>query len=258
MARYQVVIAYDGTEFKGMQRQGNARTVQGEIEKALKVMGWQDRAILIAGRTDTGVHASGQVIAFDFPWNHSLDDLRNALNANFPQDLAASELREVRDDFHPRYDALSRVYLYRIVCSSIRDPLRERYFWRVWPGIDLKTLRDCARRLIGNQDFAAFGTPPKESGTTVRHVIRAEWQQNGDMYQFEVEGNAFLYHMVRRMVSLQVEVGQGKFKPETLSGFLNGELPGMIQGLAPAHGLCLTKVNYLAENNMQTSLVEEK
>jgi tRNA pseudouridine38-40 synthase len=244
MARYQVVIAYDGTEFKGMQRQGNSRTVQGEIEKALKGIGWQGQSILIAGRTDTGVHACGQVFAFDFPWNHSLGDLKNALNANFPQDLAVNSVKEVREDFHPRYDAISRVYQYRIICSPTRDPLKERYVWRIWPEIVLQILRVCTERLIGKHDFAAFGTPPKESRTTIRHIIRADWQQNGDLYQFEVEGNAFLYHMVRRMVSLQVEIGQGKLKPEIISQFLNGEKHGMIQGLAPAQGLCLTSVNY--------------
>lgn len=254
MVRYQVVIAYDGTAFKGMQRQGNARTVQGEIEKALKRIGWQGRSILIAGRTDTGVHASGQVIAFDFSWNHSLENLKNALNANFPQDLAASGLKQALPNFHPRHDAFSRVYLYQIFCKQTRDPLRERYAWRVWPKIDLRTVQTCAKRLIGKHDYAAFGTPPKKGGTTVRHVVRADWHQNGDVYHFEVEGNAFLYHMVRRMVSIQVEIGQGKHEPDIISRLLDSEELGMIQGLAPAHGLCLTKVNYADEHNMRTKL----
>jgi tRNA pseudouridine38-40 synthase len=254
MARYQVVIAYDGTAFKGMQRQGNARTVQGEIEKALKEIGWKGQSVLFAGRTDTGVHASGQVIAFDFAWSHSPDDLRNALNANFPQDLAANCVRQVREDFHPRYNSLSRVYLYRVFCNQTRDPLRERYAWRVWPGIDLQVVQICAAELIGKHDYAAFGTPPKEGGTTVRHVIRADWQQNGDAYHFEVEANAFLYHMVRRMVSVQVEIGQSFLGAEIISKYLKGEEPVMIQGLAPAHGLCLTKVNYASDDNIQTGL----
>jgi tRNA pseudouridine38-40 synthase len=254
MARYQVVIAYDGTAFRGMQRQVNERTVQGEIENALKAIGWDAKSILIAGRTDTGVHASGQVIAFDLAWNHSIDDLQNALNANFPQDIAACQVNQVREDFHPRYDAVSRVYLYQIYCKSTRDPLRERFAWRVWPEISLEKVETCAERLKGEYDFAAFGTPPREGGNTIRRVFWAGWQQNGDVYHFEVEGNAFLYHMVRRMVSIQIEIGQGKLEPEVFSDYLTGETTEMIQGLAPAHGLYLTKVNYADEVSMQTNL----
>ena len=254
MARYQVVIAYDGTAFKGMQRQENARTVQGEIENALKGIGWKGRSILIAGRTDSGVHASGQVIAFDFTWDHSLGDLKNALNANFPQDLAARCVKQVCEDFHPRYDALSRVYLYQIICSPTRDPLQERYAWRVWPEIDLQVVNECAEELVGTHDFFAFGTPPKEGGTTIRQVIRANWEQHGDVYHFEIEGNAFLYHMVRRMVSIMVEIGHGKHESKIISRYLNAEEQGMIKGLAPAHGLYLAKVNYSDEDDMRTNL----
>jgi len=257
MARYQVVIAYDGTAFRGMQRQGNARTVQGEVEKALKTIGWGGQSILIAGRTDTGVHASGQVIAFDLPWKHALADLQNALNANFPKDLAARFVKKTPNEFHPRYDAISRIYVYKIICNPTCDPLRERYAWRVWPEIDLKVAQTLAAKLMGKHDFAAFGTPPQEGGTTIRHIIQARWDQNRDEFLFEVEGNAFLYHMVRRMVSIQVEIGQGKLDPESISGFLNYEELKMIQGLAPAYGLCLTKVKYAENNHMLTNIKQE-
>jgi tRNA pseudouridine38-40 synthase len=130
MARYQVILAYDGTLFLGFQRQSRTRTVQGVVEAALGALGWTGRTIYSAGRTDTGVHAAGQVIAFDLEWKHSTLDLRQALNANLPEDVAAREVREVPPDFHPRYGALSRRYQYRILCSDVRDPLRERYVWR--------------------------------------------------------------------------------------------------------------------------------
>jgi tRNA pseudouridine38-40 synthase len=244
MARYQVILTYDGTAFSGMQRQANARTVQGEIENALKEIGWKGQSIIVAGRTDTGVHAAGQVIAFDLEWAHSIDDLKNALNANFPQDVATSQVNLAREDFHPRYDALSRTYRYQIFCQSTRDPIRERFAWRIWPEIDLNRMEICAIELVGKHDFAAFGTPPKEGGATVRQIHRATWRQDEDRYVFEVEGNAFLYHMVRRMVNIQVEVGQGKLEPEIITRYLAGEMKGMIQGLAPPHGLYLTEVSY--------------
>jgi tRNA pseudouridine38-40 synthase len=244
MARYQVILSYDGTAFRGMQRQANARTVQGEVEQALKRIGWQGESILSAGRTDAGVHATGQVIAFDLAWDHSVDDLRNALNANLPQDAAANQVNMAREDFHPRYDALTRTYRYQIICQPTRNPIRERFSWRVWPEIDRKRVEMCAGKLVGEHDFAAFGTPPNEGGTTVRQVFRAAWRQNGGGYVFEVEGNAFLYHMVRRMVSVQVEVGQSMLEPDIITRVLAGEIDGMIQGLAPPQGLYLIEVSY--------------
>ncbi len=129
MARYQVILAYDGADFFGFQRQADGcgqRTVQGVVEQALRRIGWQGRAILFAGRTDVGVHASGQVIAFDLDWLHSTDALLAALNANLPADVAAQAAQLAADDFHPRYDARARCYRYRLFCQPRRDPLRER------------------------------------------------------------------------------------------------------------------------------------
>ncbi len=251
MARYKVILTYDGTAFGGMQRQANTRTVQGEVEQALKKIGWQGESILSAGRTDAGVHAIGQVIAFDFAWDHSNNDLQNAINANLPHDAAANQVNIASDDFHPRYDALSRTYRYQIFCQPSRDPTRERFSWRVWPEIDLKRVKLCAEKLVGEHDFSAFGVPHKKGGTTVRKIFRATWWQANDGYVFEIEGNAFLYHMVRCIVSLQVEVGQGKLEPEIITRYLIAENDGMIQGLAPPHGLCLVAVSYPDDVIMQ-------
>lgn len=244
MVRYQVTLKYDGTAFHGMQRQANARTVQGEVEDALRKLGWSGRSILAAGRTDSGVHAAGQVIAFDFDWQHASSDLRQALNATLPEDVAASDVRITRDDFHPRYDALARSYTYHIFCQPNRDPLRERYAWRVWPELDRKRLTACAKHLTGEHDFAAFGTPPKSGGVTIRRVFNADWHFANDRMDFSVSANAYLYHMVRRMVSLQVEIGQGRQPVAVLKHSLTDPSEEMIQGLAPAHGLFLTAVQY--------------
>jgi tRNA pseudouridine38-40 synthase len=244
MARYQVILKYDGTAFFGMQRQADARSVQGEVETALEKIGWEGRSIMAAGRTDSGVHASGQVVAFDFDWRHSEEDLLKALNATLPEDVAAALVRETQNDFHPRYDAISRTYRYQIFCQPERDPLRERYAWRIWPMPDLSLLQNCAQQFVGEHDFSGFGTPPKAGGSTIRQVIGAGWQVNADQFVFVVRANGFLYHMVRRMVHLQVEIGHGKKAEEFLPGSLTGEHPEMVQGLAPAHGLFLTHVQY--------------
>jgi tRNA pseudouridine38-40 synthase len=244
MARYQVILVYDGTEFFGFQRQARERTVQGVVEDALRRMGWQGRTVLAAGRTDTGVHASGQVIAFDLDWSHSTEDLRNGFNANLPGDVAAQQVVQTRSDFHPRYDALARRYRYQIFCQPDRNPLRERYAWRVWPVVKIDYLQQAADYLPGRHDFAAFGTPPRAGGSTERVVSQAGWQNVGDQLTFEVVANAFLYRMVRRLVSTQVAIAQGKIPLEVMATYIAGQTGDLVQGMAPPHGLFLVEVIY--------------
>src|SRR5512142_2164625 len=131
MARYQLTLAYDGTDFFGSQRQAKKRTVQGELEKALTKLGWTGRSVLMSGRTDTGVHATGQVASCDLDWLHSDDELVRALNATLPDDMAVQKVCMITADFHPRFDAISRCYRYRLFCQPVRDPLRERFAWRI-------------------------------------------------------------------------------------------------------------------------------
>ncbi len=244
MARYQVILAYDGSGFTGSQRQANSRTVQGEFEKSLRTLGWSGKSVLMAGRTDTGVHATGQVAAFDFEWAHSAEKLLKALNADLPPDLAVKSLCPAPADFHPRFDAVSRTYRYRLFCEPTRDPLRERYAWRVWPSVDGNALKQNAGIFLGTHDFAAFGSPTTPKGTTVRTVTKTEWRKMPDgEWQFEVQADAFLYRMVRRLVFVQVSLAQGKSSVEKVQHALlkQGKL---LSGLAPSHGLALTKVNY--------------
>ena len=244
MARYQVILAYDGTGFTGSQVQANSRTVQGELEKALRHLGWSDRAVLMAGRTDTGVHATGQVAAFDFEWTHSADKLLWALNKHLPPDLAVRSLCPASADFHPRFDATSREYCYRVFFEPIRDPLREKYMWRTWPNVDGDALKQNASIFLGTHDFAAIGSPMKPKGTTVRTVTKAEWMRMPDgEWQFEVRADAFLYRMVRRLVFVQVAVAQGKCSLEKVQHALSKQ-GQLLAGLAPAHGLTLVEVTY--------------
>ena len=257
MARYQVILAYDGTHLRGSQRQAHRRkttqdaleerTVQGVFEEALRQLGWQGHSILSAGRTDSGVHATGQVFAFDLEWQHPSDALQAALNACLPADIAVQAVRVVRPDFHPRYAAAARHYRYRIYCLPARDPLRDRYAWRVWPAVTLESLQEVARLFIGTHDFAAFGTPPRAGGSTMRIVFEADWAQNGPDLSFVVSANAFLYRMVRRMVFTQVSVAQGKLDLQDIARNLQQAPPRMVQGLAPPQGLTLVAVVYPVE-----------
>lgn len=244
MARYQVILAYDGSSFTGSQRQANSRTVQGELENALHELGWSEKSVIMAGRTDTGVHATGQVAAFDFEWTHETEKLLKALNSKLPPDLAVTSLQSASADFHPRFDAVSRMYRYRLFCEPIRDPLRERYAWRVWPSLDGNALTQGAGIFLGTHDFAAFGSPTTPKGTTVRTVTKTEWRKMPDgEWQFEVQADAFLYRMVRRLVFVQVSLAQGKVSIKEVQHALH-EQGKLLSGLVPAAGLALIKVNY--------------
>jgi tRNA pseudouridine38-40 synthase len=247
MARYQVNLVYDGTLFYGFQRQANQRTVQSVVEEALQQLGWQGNTLLAAGRTDTGVHALGQVVAFDLTWNHTEQALQHALNANLPADVAVDQVKLAQADFHPRYAARARWYRYRLYLSPWRDPLRERYAWRVWPEPNRSHLELLASQLVGVHDFAAFGTPPKAGRSTRRQIYRASWLKNGDELYFDVTGNAFLYRMVRRLVGFQVRMAQDRLPAEAMNAYLDRPVESQVQELAPPQGLTLMKVYYSLE-----------
>ncbi|MFL7813294.1 MAG: tRNA pseudouridine(38-40) synthase TruA [Anaerolineales bacterium] len=242
--RFQVRLAYDGTDFYGSQYQPDRRTVQGELQRALGKIGWQEGTVYFAGRTDAGVHAAGQVVAFDLKWDHTEKDLGRALNAVLPQDMAAGQVRRTGSEFQPRYDALSREYHYRILNSPIRDPLQERYCWRVWPRLDLRRMRKETRLLVGSHDFAALGSPHQPGGSTIRKIERAGWKRKGNLLVFEIVGNAFLYHMVRRIVMALVKAGQDSGPAAGIQTYLEDPASPPAKGLAPARGLTLVKVKY--------------
>jgi tRNA pseudouridine38-40 synthase len=152
--------------------------------------------------------------------------------------------------FHPRFDAISRRYRYKLFCQPLRDPIRERFIWRVWPSVNSDDLVEVAGQFCGTHDFSAFGSPTTPKGTTMRTVMDAQWTQTAeDEWHFEVQANAFLYRMVRRMVFVQVAYAQGKIPAEVITRSLVKQEPaesrsGLISGLAPAHGLTLINVEY--------------
>ncbi len=250
MVRYQLILAYDGAQFHGFQRQPNGRTVQEVVEAALRKLNWQGSSILAAGRTDAGVHATGQVIAFDLEWHHPPEDLLRAINAYLPRDVSARQIRQASGEFHPRYDALARRYQYHLYCDRVRDPLLDRYAWRVWPAVELNALQEAAQDFVGCHDFRAFGSPPQSEGSTVRTIFQSSWQERAQGCLFEVLADGFLYHMVRRMVAQQVLVAQGKVDRRIIRQLLDleGETASQVelpsQLLAPARGLTLVEVQY--------------
>jgi len=244
MATYQSIIAYDGTEFAGFQRQSRRRTVQGELEKALRRLGWSGRAVLAAGRTDTGAHARGQVVAFELTWRRSPEALTAAINAHLPQDISVQNTRLAQDGFHPRYSAVRRQYSYTLILAAERDPLRERFAWRIWPALDDSAIRGACPIMLGEHDFRAFGPAPRKGGGTRRTVFRSEWQGKGLEQTYRIEADAFLYRMVRRIVSALVSIGRGELGSGALSALLEDPTSRWQGALAPAKGLCLDAVIY--------------
>lgn len=241
--RYRALVGYDGTDFLGYQIQAQGRTVQGEIEKVLKKVTQADIRIDGAGRTDAGVHATGQVIAFNASWKHSLEDFQRALNALLPADIVISDLQPVKRTFHPRFGAVSRSYQYIIINQPWPSVLERRYTYHVRNLLDVAAMRQASQFLVGAHDFASFGKPP-QGENTVRQVMGADWSTAGTRLIFEITANAFLYRMVRTIVGTLVQVGLGQLAPLEIKDILAaGDLTQSAPPV-PAHGLCLVRVSY--------------
>ncbi len=252
-ARYKSKIAYDGTAYSGFQRQAEGiATVQATFEAALRQLGWHGDSVLAAGRTDAGVHARGQIVAFDLAWDHEVAELTAALNANLPPNVAVWQTARVSGDFHPRYDARRRRYSYSVITTPQRDPLRERYAWRRWPPPMLSAMQRVSQELVGAHDFGAFGRPPVEGGSTVRTISRAGWSERADTLRFDVAGDAFLQHMVRKIVAANIAAGVGQVAPEEVIEFIDRPKARWEGRIAPARGLCLEAVEYEGEVEDET------
>lgn len=247
--RYRATVAYDGAEYHGFQRQNDAPTIQLALEQAIRAVTGADTTVTGAGRTDAGVHASGQVIAFDLPaWGHDAQSLLRAINARLPASIALQDIAPA-PGFHPRFDALARRYGYTVIRADARQPLLRGRAWQVIrpAPLDFEAMRAAAALFIGRHDFAAFGQPP-QGDNTEREVMISEWElqpgRYGEHYQYTVEANAFLYHMVRRLVGVQVDVGRGRLSLAELAQILTGRDIARVRTLAPPHGLVLEAVRY--------------
>lgn len=245
--RVRATVAYDGTDYHGFQRQSPDRepSIQGALEGALARIG-QAGVVVGSSRTDAGVHASGQVVAFDVAWRHGLAVLERALNAVLPVSVAVLDLAEAAPDFHPRYDAVSRQYVYTIYNASVRHPLQARFSWHVPEALDVERMNQACRPLIGEHDFAAFGqaTGHRPGESTVRRVLRAECRRHDCLVKVVVEANGFLYHMMRRLTGTLVGAGQGRLDARAVAALLAARERGQAVACAPPHGLCLTRVSY--------------
>jgi tRNA pseudouridine38-40 synthase len=238
--RYRATVEYDGTEFAGFQAQRpGVRTVQGELEAALaRLNGGARQPVDGAGRTDAGVHATGQVIAFTDSGRLSAEALTEALNGTLPPDVAVRDIRRVPAGFHPRYAARYREYRYTI-WNGPRSPLLERTTFRVRNQLDTNAMAGAAAAFEGRHDFSAFGGADPQP---VRTVHRVRVRRDGNLVRIDVRADAFLRGMVRRMVAALIAVGTGKIDKDAVAAALLERAPAFRGAAAPARGLCLRRV----------------
>jgi len=239
----RATVAYDGTDFSGFQIQASGRTVQGVLEEGLKALTQEDIRVVGAGRTDSGVHALGQVVSFCTGWCHSIEDLERGWNAVLPRDVAVRDVGGVERWFHPRFDARSRVYRYTIWVDRVRNPLVRRTSHWVQHPLDVAAMEEASRLLLGEHDFATFGAPPQGSNT-IRRVLQASWTRQDSTLYLDIEANAFLYRMVRSIVGTLLQVGTGDLSVGQFASLFGAADRSLSGPTAAANGLCLMAVKY--------------
>ncbi|MGI8925897.1 MAG: tRNA pseudouridine(38-40) synthase TruA [Tepidiformaceae bacterium] len=242
--RFAATVSYDGTGFTGSQRQANVRTVQEELETAATALFGEPVRVAMAGRTDAGVHAIGQVAAFTAETRLEAATVGKALNAHLPEDVAVRDVRAVDAGFDPRRHALRRWYRYTVYNGNARAPLLRQRSWHIRATLDVALMAEAASALEGRQDFMACSGPLEDDRTSVRTVFTAGWRREGCAVLFDIEAESFLPQMVRRMVGALVRVGRGSLQKEEFVHVLKQALPASIGPTAPAQGLCLQRVWY--------------
>ncbi|MEJ5257935.1 MAG: tRNA pseudouridine(38-40) synthase TruA [Fervidobacterium sp.] len=244
MKRVAIEFSYDGTDFFGYQRQNDVRTVQGELEKALERVFKTSIQTYAAGRTDTGVHASGQVASFDIPSERLSElDIRNAINANLPRDIYVKKAWFVHENFNPRYEAKKRIYHYFILNSKSNDIFLRRYTWWFPYKLNVEAMREAATYLVGEHDFTAFSKRGEDDTNPIRTISALRiLRLKKDLILIRVEGISYLRGMVRSLVANLIKVGTNQWKPEHILEVLESKDRSKSAGLAPAHGLFLYKV----------------
>jgi tRNA pseudouridine38-40 synthase len=243
--RLLLTVQYDGAGFHGWQLQPDRRTVQGTLERALSRLADRPSGVLGAGRTDAGVHALGQIASVDMPGRWSPEGLQRALDAILPDDLWVEEVRRVPDDFHPRYDAVSRTYVYDVgTHRGAASPFHRRWCWPLREDLDPHLLERAARPLLGRHSFVAFaksGQPERGEECTVATAEWTEWRLG---WRFTISADRYLHHMVRYLVGTMVDVARGRRPPSDIMGLLGSEPDLITSPPAPPQGLFLSRVEY--------------
>lgn len=245
MPRYRLLVEYDGTPFNGWQRQDKGLSVQGVLEKAVEKLCGAPCTINAAGRTDAGVHATGQVAHVDLPRDYPADTVRDALNYHMkPRPVAVVAAELVGDDFHARFSAIGRAYLYRIVNRRAPLALDQNRAWWVPVALDADSMAEGARRLLGHHDFTTFRASECQAKSPMKTLDVLDVTRVGEEIRIVAEARSFLHHQVRNMVGTLKLVGEGKWSPDDMSRALAARDRTKGGPTAPAAGLVLTGVSY--------------
>ena len=247
MTRYKISIEYDGTNLLGWQKQQEGPSVQSYLEQALFGFSHQQIEVIAAGRTDAGVHATAQVAHFDLDSNMELFRLREAFNAllrDMGAPVSVLDIEAVNSDFHARFSAKGRGYIYKILNRRARPVLQENRVWWVPFPLDVNAMREGAKHLLGHHDFSSFRGAGCQALSPVKTLDKLDITTNGDEIDFIVEARSFLYHQVRNMVGTLKMVGDGHLKPEDVKTILESKKRSAAGMTAPASGLYLNKVVY--------------
>ncbi len=246
MEKLKAVIQYDGTSYCGWQFQPDMPTVQGEIERVLSQLAQTHTRVYGAGRTDSGVHAIGQVAHFSLTWRHDIQKLQKGLNSLLPRDIAVSRLEKAPSDFHARHSATSKTYVYSVFNEPCKSPFHRFYSCHIPQKLDVDLMKQASTAIIGTHDFAAFGSPTDGTPSTVRQIYSAQWTINNDkkLLLFTIRGSGFLRYMVRTIVASLIRVGKREISPSQMRVILESKDRSLAIGKAPACGLCLELVDY--------------
>lgn len=255
MNNYKLTIAYDGSDYYGYQRQDKYITVQETMESSLKKLFKQNIKINGSGRTDTGVHAMGQVINFKSEVDIPLDKMKFALNNILPGNIRVQEIELANMNFHARYSATSKYYRYKIIYADNHSPFLQKYAWQIDRPLDLESMQCVTQLIIGEHDFASFRSTGSKEGSAVRIIYNATWSVSeypdinftnciAKSYDFEIHGNGFLYHMVRNLVGVIVQVGMGRMAIAEFQQLFADRRRTSKCVIAPPQGLYLNRVEY--------------
>jgi len=244
MRNVKLVIEYDGTNYFGFQKQKRHLSIQEELEKALTKLCNEKIKVISSGRTDSGVHAKAQVVNFKTTSNLRLLNIVKGLNSLLPNDIAATSARFVSLDFHSRFSAIGKIYRYQVWNSPIPSPLRRRFTYRYMFPLNFIKMRKGAKILIGKHDFKALTAKNRDKNNTIRTIKRIVISKRGKLITLTIEGDGFLYNMVRNIVGTLLLVGRGKLAVSYVRNILQSRDRAKAGPTAPPHGLTLIKVLY--------------
>lgn len=244
MRYLKLTLSYDGSNYNGFQRQKNAVGVQQIVEGALSNLLGEEIKVAASGRTDTGVHARGQVISFGTASTVPTARITKAIRHLLPTDIVVYEAEEVSAEFNARYSSKEKTYQYKIFITDIPDPFVRNYVWEVAKDLDIKKMQEAANLLLGTHDFSAFRNQGSKPMIPVRTITKAKWTISEKQLVFTITGDGFLYRMVRNIVGALSKVGSGEMTIEEFQAIMSSKDRSSFGGSAPARGLYLMQVKY--------------